>query len=463
MIARTMRYGGLPLMALLAGGLTLVADTRQASTQSAGWRAGVAKIVVTPREPIFLKGYGSRTRPSEGVRQDLYVKALALGDETGATSVLVTSDLHSWTRGMSDTVADAVRKQYGLSRERLLFNGSHTHSGPAVTGEPVFRPSEDINAEQQAVIRRYTAQLLQQVVGLVGEAIANLAPADVSFGQGLAGIGVNRRRSTAATRSLPGPVDQDVPVLRVRGADGATRAVVFGYSCHATASPDDYQISGDWPGYAQAALEAATPGAIALFVNGCGADCDPIPRTLVELPKMYGDIMAIAVGQVLSRSMRPLGGPVTAVFDYVDIPFQTPPTRAELQERLKTATGMRARQTRQLLDLIDRDGSLYDRYPYPVQVWQFGSSLTLIALGGEVVVDYALRFKAEYGWDDTWVAGYSNDVMGYIPSLRVLQEGGYEAGGAMVNYGRPGPLGPAIEDTIAGKVDEVFRRAGGRK
>src|SRR5918992_3364003 len=104
-----------------------------------GWRAGVARIVVTPTEPIFMKGYGSRTRPSEGVTQDLHVKALALRDETGATSVLVTSDLHSYTRRMSDTIAEAVEKQHGIPRQRLILNGSHTHSGPAVTGEPLLR------------------------------------------------------------------------------------------------------------------------------------------------------------------------------------------------------------------------------------------------------------------------------------------------------------------------------------
>ena len=125
-----------------------------------------ARVVVTPTEPIFMKGYGSRTRPSEGVRQDLLVKALALRDETGATSVLVTSDLHSYTRRMSDTIADAVGKKYGLARSRLILNGSHTHSGPAVTAEPWLRPAEDINAEQEAVIRRYTARLLEQIVDL---------------------------------------------------------------------------------------------------------------------------------------------------------------------------------------------------------------------------------------------------------------------------------------------------------
>jgi hypothetical protein len=258
-------------------------------------------------------------------------------------------------------------------------------------------------------------------------------------------------------------VDQDVPVLNVRGPDGSLRAIVFGYSCHATASPGDYQISGDWPGYAQAALETAFPGATAMFLNGCGADCDPMPRSTVDLPIKYGEILAAAVGQVLRRQMRPLIGPLTAVFDYVDIPFKTPPTKEELQGRLTTASGMRARHARQLLGILEREGRIDDRYPYPVQVWQFGQGLTLITLGGEVVVDYALRFKREYGWDDTWVAGYSNDVMGYIPSARIAREGGYEGGDAMVNYGRPGPLDPAVEETIAGKVAELVQRAGGKK
>ena len=432
------------------------------SIRPAGWSAGVARVKVTPTEPIFMKGYGSRTKPSEGVREDLFVKALALRDETNAVSVLVTSDLHSYTRRMSDTIADAVAMKHGITRDRLILNGSHTHSGPAVTAEPVLRPAEDINSEQEAVVRRYTARVLDQIVDVIGRAIADLAPAEVAFGQGAAAIGVNRRRLRDGTRHLPGPVDQDVPVLSVRRPNGDLRAIVFGYACHATAAPADYQIGADWPGFAQAAIESAFPSATAMFVNGCSADCDPAPRSTVEAPKMHGDVMGVAVSQVVGRQLRRVSGPLSTAFDYADIPFQAPPTRAALEDVLKTATGMRARHATQLLAMLDRDGKIYDRYPYPVQVWRFASGPTLIALGGEVVVDYSLRFKSEYGWDTTWVAGYSNDVMGYIASSRVLKEGGYEGGGAMVNYGRPGPLGDAVEEVIAGKVRELVGRVGGR-
>src|SRR5687767_13233897 len=171
--------------------IVTVAGVPRASAQAVapprtGWSAGVARVTVTPREPIFMKGYASRTRPSEGVRQDLFVKALALRDGTGAVSVLVTSDLHSYTRRMSDTIAEAAQKKYGIARARLILNGSHTHSGPAVTAEPVLRPAEDINAEQEAVIRRYTARVLDQIVEVIGRAIADLAPGEVGFDKGSA-------------------------------------------------------------------------------------------------------------------------------------------------------------------------------------------------------------------------------------------------------------------------------------
>ena len=116
-----------------------------------------------------------------------------------------------------------------------------------------------------------------------------------------------------------------------------------------------------------------------------------------------------------------------------------------------------------MLDILERDGKLPDRYPYPVQVWQFGTGITWIILGGEVVVDYSLRFKKQYGWDNVWVAGYSNDVFAYIPSVRILKEGGYEGASAMLGYGQPGPFAEPIEEVIAGKVDELVRRTGGIK
>jgi hypothetical protein len=428
-----------------------------------GWKAGVAQAVITPTGTIWLAGYGARKKPSEGVRQDLYVKTLALQDETGNAAVLVTLDLVKIRRDEAEIIAERVRKKLGLSRDRLLINASHTHSGPVVGEPPGYA---DVSREQEEVIRRYTAGLLDKVVESVEASIRDLAPATLSFEQGLAAIAVNRRR--ARDRSLPGPVDHDVPVLAVRAPDGKLRAVAVGYACHAT-SLGDYQIGADWPGYAKEEIEKAHPGATALFVQGCGADSNPLPRyqgtdpTLlhyaVELAARNGRVLAAAVDLVLHGKMKPVSGPLKSALELVDIPIHGAPTRDELRAQLDDADPTTRRYARRLLDRLEHEGKLPDRYPYPVQVWRFGSGLKLIALGGEVVVDFSLRLKAQHGWDDTWVAGYSNDVSAYIPSLRVLKEGGYEGGDA--NTDLPGPFGAAVEEIIIEKVNDLVRRTGG--
>jgi hypothetical protein len=434
------------LLALLLGSWPVVC----------AWKAGAARVNITPQEPIWLAGYGARTKPSEGVLQDIYVKALALQHDDSAPAVLVTSDLLGFTGEMAAAVAEAAAKKYGLSRDRLVLNASHTHSAP-VTGQ-LLRPAYPLDDAHAVVIRRYTGALLDRVAGVIAAALRELAPAQLAFEQGLAGFAVNRRR--VSLRHLPGPVDHDVPVLSVRAPDNRLLAVVFGYACHATVL-SDYLVNGDWPGFAQEALEREHPGVTALFVAGCGADANPLPRRSVELARTYGKVLALAVEEVLNRQMRPVRGPLTSLLESVDIPFQKSPSREELQKRLQEPDSSRRRHARYLLERLERDGPLPDRYPYPVQVWQFGRDMTFLALAGEVVVDYALRFKSQYGWNHTWVAGYSNDVFAYIPSLRVLREGGYEGGGAMIGYGQPGPFGAAVEETIAEKVDELVRRARG--
>jgi len=448
---------------------TLLLVTAGSAMGQSGWKAGAAKVDITPKEPIWLAGYANRNRPSDGIIQHIYVKALALQDQTGKTSVIATSDLVGLSLSMVEAIAQGAQQKYGLTRDRLILNYSHNHSAPVT--DDVLQIYYDLDAQQKAAVDRYTRKLLDQYVEVIGLSIQNLAPATLAFEQGLAGFAVNRRRSRPGLRHLPGPVDPDVPVLSVRGMDGKLRAILFGYACHNT-TQGRYQVSGDYAGYAQEALEKVYPEAIALFLMGCGGDENPLPRYQgddaelshysVELASMYGRILAAAVDLVLHGEMRLVSGPLKTAFDTVDVPFQKAPTRAELESALKQADSpLRRRGLEYLLGVLDREGSLAARYPYPVQVWQFDHSLTLIGLTGEPVVDYSLRFKGQYGWDDTWVAGYNNELLAYIPSLRVLKEGSYEGTEGMVEYGLPAPFGHAIEELIAEKVDELVRETGG--
>jgi len=433
------------------------------SLSAADWKVGAAKVNINPTEPIWLAGYGHRDRPSEGIIQDIWIKAAAFQDSTGTISVITTADLVGLDTATIDVVTTRVAKKHGIPRERLLFNYSHNHSCPVTSGVlPLYYP---VNDQQRAVIERYTQRLHNQYVEVIGNAIAAIAPATIEFEQGLAGFAVNRRRARAGGRSLPGPVDHDVPVMAVRDETRKAKAILFGYSCHTTAL-SGYQVNGDYAGYAQAEIEKANPGAIALFVMGCGGDANPLPRIMnsstpeaVELAAMYGRILAAAVKIVLSGPMKPVAGPLMNKYGIATVPFQKPPTKAELLERGKSLKGSQVRFNDYLLARLAKEGKLRDSYPYPVHVWMFGKDLLFIGLTGESVVDYCLRFKSEYGVDNTWVAGYHNELLSYIPSLRVLKEGGYEGTEGMYEYGLPGPYGHAIEEVIAGKVRELVREA----
>jgi len=381
------------------------------------WQAGLAKVAITPTEPIWMAGFGVRTHPSSGVRQDIFIRALALRDAQGKACVLTTFDLVGIDRQMADAVFAGAQRRFGLSRDRLILNVSHTHSGP-VAGLEIMPMYSDLTPTQRQVVRRYTDDVIDKAIRTIGNALEALAPATLGFGQGFAGIAVNRRR--VANRALPGPTDPDVPVLSVRDRKGNLRGVVVGYATHATAL-NDYLIGGDWPGFALEEIERAHPGATAMFIQGCGADANPLPRRDEALARIHASVLAASVEQVLASTPKTVVGPLKTAFDRVDLAFEEPPSRTLLQERLGDGNKYVRRHAERLLAELDRDGKLAASNPYPIHVWQFGPGLTFIALGGEVVADYALRLKAEHGFETKWVAGYSNDVMAYIPSARVLK------------------------------------------
>jgi neutral ceramidase len=207
---------------------------------------------------------------------------------------------------------------------------------------------------------------------------------------------------------------------------------------------------------AQATLEANHPQMIALFHAGCGADQNPIPRRTEELCEQYGKTLAASVDEVLSQELKPLLPALKTSFKLSDIGFEGEISRERLTEIAGQSQGFRRQWATRLIGLLDSGVPLQRSYSYPVQVWRLGTDQLWVSLGGEVVVDYALRFKKEYG-PGIWVTGYANDVMAYIPSSRIQQEGGYESS-AMDVYGLPGTGWVRdIEDRIASAVAECVR------
>ena len=259
------------------------------AVQAEGWKAAAGSVVITPEHSMWMAGYAARNKPSEGVAQDLKAKALILEDEKKTRLAIVTLDLIGIPRGFREDVVSACREKYQLPPESILLNASHTHCGPELRVFKIRHYGVDAAREAQAI--EYTRGLKGKIVTLIGRTLKKMQPVTLESTHGRAGFAMNRRlpteRGVINSPYPEGPVDHEVPVLKVLGEDGKLEAVLFGYACHNT-TLSYYQFSGDYAGYAQDYLEAAHPGVTCLFAAGCGADQNPYPRRTQELAQQHG-------------------------------------------------------------------------------------------------------------------------------------------------------------------------------
>ncbi len=430
------------------------------NVRAASWQAGIATKDITPKQFMWMSGYASRRKPAEGKDTSLYAKVLVVKDAEGRAAVLVTMDLIGIGRELSLKIRRAIADKHKLQLSQVALCTSHTHSGPVVGRN--LMPMYFLDKTQYQRVVEYGDTLGKTIPALVDDAFTACKPAELSFLTGQATFAVNRRNNAANAvpqlrkeGKLRGPFDHDVPIIAVKQA-GKVRAVVFGYACHAT-TLSYFRWSGDYPAYAQESIEKAMPGVTALFFAGCGADQNPLPRRKVVLAQQYGQQLADGVVAALKQKAQPIIGKLHTRYNEIDLTFDTLPTKDELVARSESNDRYDASRAKLLLAQIQKNGSLSKTYPYPVQTWRLGDELHLVILGGEVVVDFAIRLKKEFGRSNTFVAAYANDVMAYIPSLRVLKEGGYEGGGAMKYYGLPSKWSPTVEEDVIRAVAQQIK------
>lgn len=425
-------------------------------SKSESWKAGVASACITPKENMWMSGYAAREKPADGTLHDLWVKALALEDQNGNRSVFITSDLIGISRDVSNTICNQIQKNQQLKRSQIILSSSHTHSGPVINSNlKLIYP--DFNEEQHNQISSYRKFLEKTVIQCVDEAFSNLKESKLSSGIGMARFAVNRRNNTPDevlySNDLQGPSDYTVPVLSVHSPTGELKTLLFGYACHCTTLSNN-QWNGDYAGFAQLELEKKYPGCTAMFYASCGGDQNPEPRGLIEQAEQYGTELAAAVTRVLKGPMNKLNPELQTNYGEIELQFSEPYSVEEFNAVVVDAPEWQKRWAKHYLSKIEEGENLQLSYQhYPVQSWQIGEQ-ALISLGGEVVVDYAIRIRKTWG-NDLFIAAYSNDVMAYIPSERVLEEGGYEGNTSMRAYGQPSTWAPGIEDKI---VTEVGRQ-----
>lgn len=431
---------------------------------------GIARIDITPEGKIRMGGHIRKGGSEQGVlpfdkaNQKLHAKALAFGSDEQGASVLITCDLIGIPGHITKKVAQRLFEKAGLDSSHLAITASHTHSGPEVgnlLNLTEIYSDPPVTAEEMVQIAHYIDQLTDKLVTVALNALQKRQPSLVSWGQGKVTFAMNRRLvengKWVAQRYVPkGPVDHSLPLLSVTDLNGKLRAVFVNYASHCTTLGGNVtRMHGDWNGEAQRLIEANHPDATALVASGCGADANPNPAGKMEYTTLHGKEIADEVEKLLASSLVPLNAPPVAGLKMIEIPFESIPTVNDLSQAIKQH-GPKAFNASIFLEHIVRGIPIPATLPYPVQTWTFGTDMAMIFLGGEVVVDYSLRLKKELGAERLWVNAYANDVRCYIPSRRVLREGGYEAEGHIYFYNQPSRLSENVEEMIVRTVHELL-------
>ena len=415
------------------------------------YNVGLAKVDITPEGPIRLSGFYHRQTESIGVRERIHARAMAIRNPDGNPAVLITVDSIGIPAAMRNQVAQRLASKKNLPNERLAICATHSHTTPMLSGVLATMFGAPVPPDQQQRIDKYTRELTDKLEQVALSALDDMKPSRLQFGTGKVKFAINRR-------TKGGPVDHELPVLQVLGPDEKVRAVYVSYACHCVVL-SDFKTSGDWAGYAAAEIEKNYPGALALVSIGCGADSNPecgVKDDKAEFALKYAHEIATEVDRLFKTMLGRPNGKIECQLEEITLPLQKLPSRAAWEERAKIK-GPEGYYAQVQLAQLDAGKKLATEVKYPVQTWKFGDTLAIVFLPGEVVVDYSLRLKKELDSTRILINAYSNDSPAYIPSERILKEGGYEGVGAMVYYNLPAPFAPGLEDRI---VDAVRTQLG---
>lgn len=455
---------------------------------------GTAKTDITPKRPIQLAGYGHRNgKVFEKVAHRLYARVFAFEQRdaeaasaqsgmnqadkrsfsdnidgkvngSGRRAVLIQADFIWWGNDLTDRIQKSISQRWHLEQSAILLNASHSHSGP--------QTSNDLLPSLGELDREYIHQLEQAVLDAAAQAFDNMEPVTVERSHGQCSVGIHRRRRIdGKVMNAPnpeGPVDSEVTVFRFRRTkpwgsseqEGSTKAVLFHYTCHPTVM-GDFTVTSEFTGYAMEKLERelANCGAIAAFLQGCCGDVRP---ALVKEERFYrgdeedvarlGSELADAVLHAMQQPMEQLEiVPLQSRNSAVPLPFDQLPDEAMLRQ-WEHEEGYLGEWSRLMLSEPSR---LAPTIPLRLSFVQLAHGLAFIAMNGEVVVDYGLYVK-ELTKKQVLPLAYSNGMIGYVPTAKQLEEGGYESKDSFYYFGLPAPFSDELETRIKEGIRKII-------
>lgn len=424
-------------------------------------KVGLANATITPESPIWMTGFIARDEPSEGAYNDLEASALVFDNGIERIGVMALDLV-----GVDEFLLEPIRQtaaSLGIPPEAMLVNCSHTHCGPAV---------RKVRGSIRRFDEEYLAWLQDTLDHLLEEAVADLQEADLDYSIAPCTMGINRRRRSEGGESagmLPTPrrpIDMDVPVLRVLSPDAEVRAVVFSYACHPTTMGGS-KLGTDYPGPARDVIREDIPGAVPIFLQGCGGDVKP--RNISDRRFASGPIEAVyEIGHELGRAVQaalcgnpePLGETLAASSETVQLPARDPMTEEEMQ-KLQAGNRWEQKWAEAAREVIDEEGGLARVLPVQVQALNIGG-MAICGMGGEICSGNGLELKGRLDDVRLWTLGYSNLLRCYVASRGQHADGGYEVWRSFLYSWtpRPRPLGlkPESVDLLLDNAETQVRK-----
>jgi neutral ceramidase len=396
---------------------------------AAEFKAGFAKVDITPTKPTPMWGYGARHNAlSQGVRDPLFAKALVL--EAGANRLaLVGLDLgRGPTEPMMANIRRAVKEASGI--EHLMLVGSHTHHGPVI--ELKDEPGKGKGVYDDAVA--YTVELEKKLIDVINEAATTLQ--DARIGWGSEDVPWNRNRQT---KIEPKPVDPELAVVRVDDASGKPIAILVNFAAHPTnLEGADLRFSAEYPGEMMNTVEAAM-GTNCLFMQGAAGDlsCNKGELNTIEaFGKAMGEkVVAIAQG---IQTEAPAEPSIQRIEDDFAFPSRVDFTDPNVLELYKKAFFP------ELMALLDE---FHDNTVRPhLTTVLVNKKLALVGGSGEFFCSHSLRLKERARGVKTLFFGYCNGHHMYFPTIEATAEGGYGCD-------------PAVSWVALGAGEEMMNRA----
>jgi neutral ceramidase len=361
--------------------------------------AGVSKVKITPEIPIPMSGYGGRTAPFKGIHDDLFARVIVFSDGENK-AVLISADVIGFSNSFWEETTKRLTRETGIKKEFILLAAVHNHGGPVtkVYGE-----------DSSARVNAYVELLRDKIIIATKEAINNLVPVNIGSGKGECKMNINRRAPNGKGEIELGqnpyaPCDHEVGVISINDKSGNPLAILMNWPCHGVVlGPDNYLITGDWPGAASRYIEEGSNGKIiAPVIVGASGDINPIYGPHIDFEKnnsyAYGkDAIGEDLGKEAIRVAKGIdyftSGKITALQRVLSLPLKEKESGKFLQPESKENDSLKLR----------------------LSAIKIGN-IVFTGVSGELFNQISVKMRNQSPYSNTFMITHCNGSSGYLVS-----------------------------------------------